>query len=246
MPVGIIAGTAVYDIPGVELVQESIATPYGEALALRGQGPDADLIFLPRHGLQHTIPPHRVNYRANLKALELLGVKHVLAANAVGSINPAIPPLSLVVVDDFLDFTSGRPLSFFDGGASGVKHVDMSQPYCEKLRTRLLELAPRRELTVHPRGIYVCTNGPRLESPAEIRMFGQLGGDVVGMTGVPEVTLARELDLCFAAVAFSINWAAGIEASVQFVNEGLDTLRARMLAWFIDALRSVADNETAA
>lgn len=241
MPVGIIAGTALYSIPGVDLLQEKVNTPYGDALVLRGQGEDDDLVFLPRHGPKHTTPPHRINYRANLKALEMLGIKYVLAANAVGSINREMPPLSLVVVDDFIDFTSGRPLSYFDGGESGVKHVDMSQPFCPELRTRLLELASRFDLAVHPNGTYICTNGPRLESPAEIRMFARLGGDVVGMTGVPEVTLARELDLCYAAVSFSINWAAGIEASMQFVQSGLDELSAKMLAWFIATLRSTAD-----
>ena len=238
MPVGIIAGTAVYSIPGVELKETLVSTPYGEALALVGQGENADLVFLPRHGPTHATPPHRINYRANMKALELLGVHDVLAANAVGSINRAMPPLSLVVVDDFLDFTSGRPLSYFDGGESGVKHVEMSQPYCPELHERLLRYAPQFKLELHPTGTYACMNGPRLETPAEIRMLAQMGADVVGMTGVPEVTLAKELGLCYAALAFSINWAAGIENAIQFVEHGLDELRSKMLALFIHTLRN--------
>jgi len=245
MPVAIIAGTAIYEIPGISLREEIIETPYGTALIYRGEREYDDLIFLARHGIKHDTPPHKVNYRANIKALEILGVKRVLAANAVGSINEQIPPLGLALLTDFLDFTSNREKTFFDGGDSGVKHVDMSIPYCPVLNKRLLELAPSFQLDLYPNAIYVSTNGPRLESPAEIRMFAQLGGDVVGMTGIPEATLAKELDLCYAAVAFSVDWAAGIEKTIQFVgaSKGFDSLKSSLLALFIETLKTTSDQE---
>ncbi len=243
MPAAIIAGTAIYNIPGKTLKEETVETPYGPALIYRVEGADEDLIFLARHGVKHDTPPHKVNYRANIKALEMLGVKRVLAANAVGSISKEIPPLGLALVSDFLDFTSGRETTFFDGGASGVEHVDMSITYCPTLRKQLLALAPNFDIDLRPEAVYVSTNGPRLESPAEIRMYAQLGGDVVGMTGVPEATLARELDLCYAAVAFSVNWAAGIEKTIQFVGSSgnFDKLKTDLLALFIETLKTTSD-----
>jgi len=241
MTVAIIAGTAIYDVPGKTLVPETVETPYGPALVYRVEG--EDLVFLARHGISHDTPPHKVNYRANIKALEMLGVKRVLATNAVGSINPEIPPLGLALLTDFLDFTSGRAHTFFDGGKSGVKHVDVSIPYCPTLNKQLLALAPKHGLDLRPNAIYVCTNGPRLESPAEIRMYAQLGGDVVGMTGVPEATLARELGLCYAAVAFSVNWAAGIEKTIQFVGDsaGFDKIKSGILGLFLETLVTTSD-----
>jgi len=243
MPVGIIAGTAIYDIPSVEMEEKTIKTAYGETTALLGKGDDQDLVFLPRHGPKHTTPPHKVNYRANIQALVDLGVKYVLAAYAVGSINRQIPPLGLVAFDDFLDFTKDREATFFDGIGGQVKHVDMSTPFCPVLRTALLEKATQRGLFITPSGTYVCTNGPRLESPAEIRMYEKLGGDVVGMTAVPELVLAKERELCFAAVCFSVNWAAGIEQSIQFIGDGLSELSNNLLGLFIDTLRDVAGRD---
>ncbi len=245
MPVAIIAGTAIYEIPGTTFQEEIVDSPFGKALVYRAQGELENLIFLARHGINHDTPPHKVNYRANIKALEILGVKRVLAANAVGSINRQIPPLGLALVTDFLDFTSNRESTFFDGGESGLKHVDMSITYCPALNERLLELAPSFGLELGPESVYVSTNGPRLESPAEIRMYAQLGGDVVGMTGVPEATLARELGLCYAAVAFSVNWAAGIEETINFVgsSEDFDKLKASLMALFIETLKTTSDED---
>jgi 5'-methylthioadenosine phosphorylase len=243
MPVAIIAGTAIYNIPSIEMEEKIIQTEYGEALVLLGQGADQDLILLPRHGPKHTTPPHKVNYRANIQALVDLGVRHVLAAYAVGSINRQIPPLGLVALDDFIDFTSGREATFFDGGVNQVRHIDMSEPFYPPLRAALLEKAAVLGLVIAPSGTYACTNGPRLESPAEIRMIEKLGGDVVGMTAVPELVLAKERGLCFAAVGFSVNWAAGIEQRVQFVQHGLSELSARLLDLFIRTLREFASQE---
>jgi 5'-methylthioadenosine phosphorylase len=245
MSVAIIAGTAVYNIPGKTLKKESVKTPYGPAQLYRVEGDADDLIFLARHGITHDTPPHKINYRANIKALKMLGVKRVLATNAVGSINKKIPPLGVTLVTDFLDFTSNREDTFFDGGESGVTHVDMSVTYCPRLNKQLKALAPNFNIDLCPEAIYVSTNGPRLESPAEIRMYAQLGGDVVGMTGVPEATLARELGLCYAAVAFSVNWAAGIEKVIQFVGDSdrFDKIKANILALFIETLKTTSDED---
>ncbi len=229
----IVAGTGFYDIPGIALERQIVTTPYGEALVFLGQGEHSHLVFLTRHGPQHSTPPHMINYRANMKALQMLGVKRVLATYAVGSINQEIPPLGLAVLDDFLDFTNGRPLSFFDGGESGVAHTDMSQPYCPELSQQLRDLAPQFGLELYPRATYVCCNGPRFETPAEIRMYAQFGGDVVGMTGATELVLARELGLHFAAVALSINWAVGIEPSLAIVREGRESVRRKLLDLFL-------------
>lgn len=243
MPTAIIAGTGINQLPGVTLKPETVQTAYGLAHVYRVDKEGEALYFLARHGAQHSVPPHKINYRANMKALSQLGVKRVLATYAVGSIHPDIPPQAVVVVDDFLDFTSGRPLSFFDGGQSGVKHVDMSQPYCPVLRRVLLEQAAVAGLAPRASGTYVAANGPRFESPAEIRMFRQLGGDVVGMTGVPEVTLARELGMCLAAAAISINWAVGVQPELQIVGQGLPALRIRLMQLFMETLAVTRDED---
>lgn len=245
MPAAIIAGTLMYEVPNMTLTEKIIDTPYGRALVYEVQGAESEVLFLPRHGLKHDTPPHKINYRANLKALEILGVKRVIAVNAVGSINKEVAPLDLVVLSDYLDFTSGRELSFFDGGDSGVKHVDMSKPYCSYLREKILALAPTYDIRIHPQGVYVCTNGPRLESPAEIRMYDRLGGDVVGMTGLPEVVLAKELDLCYASVAFSINWAAGFMDTIEFTSDkdALKKMQKNLLELLLETIETTTDEE---
>jgi 5'-methylthioadenosine phosphorylase len=188
----------------------------------------------------HDTPPHRINYRANIKALHQLGVTRILATNAVGSISRVMPPLSLVVLDDFIDFSSGRPFTFYDGGDSGLAHTELNHPYCPTLRQQLLDTADSMGVPLIPNGVYVCANGPRFETPAEIRMYGMLGGDVVGMTGVPEATLARELGMHYAAVAYSINWAAGIEEVIEIVEEGREELLTQLRQIFVNVLLTPA------
>jgi 5'-methylthioadenosine phosphorylase len=181
-----------------------------------------------------------INYRANIKALQMLGIKQVVATYAVGSINRDIPPAGMAVLSEFLDFTSGRPLSFFDGGKSGLAHTSMDEPYCPVLSGRLKEIAPEYSLKLHPGAVYVATNGPRFETPAEIRMYAKLGGDVVGMTGVPEVVLARELKMHFAAVAYSINWAAGLEKDLHFVGDSMEEAKQKLSLLLIRTLQENA------
>jgi len=165
---------------------------------------------MSRHGRDHAIPPHLVNYRANIWALRELGVRKVLATAAVGSLSPDFRLGELVILDQFLDFTKSRPQTFYEGGKQGVLHVDMTEPYCLAVRQVIMEASESLGLPVKNGACYVCTEGPRFETPAEIRMFQRLGADLVGMTSVPEVVLARELGMCYASIGMVTNEAAGI------------------------------------
>lgn len=208
MRFAIIGGTGFYEASEKEPESRSIATDYGEVTVDLIKVGEETAVFLPRHGREHSIAPHRINYRANMAALRELGVENVLASAAVGSLNKTMAPGELALPTQFIDFTHGREGTFFDG--EEVRHQDMTEPYCPSLREALVNCALAKGLVVHPEAVYVCTQGPRFETPAEIEMFRRAGGDLVGMTGVPEVVLARELGLCYASLALIANWAAGI------------------------------------
>jgi 5'-methylthioadenosine phosphorylase len=207
MQFGIIGGTGLYDLGGEPMTVE---TRYGEVRVNRSEMGGAKVAFVPRHGAGHGVPPHRVNYRGNIAALHSLGIRNVLATAAVGSMSEKLPPGSLALPTQFLDFTRGRPSTFFDGEDGEVMHVDMTDPYCPHLRGELERAADTLGHHLRPEAVYVCAEGPRFETTAEIRMFRRLGGDLVGMTSLPEVTLAREAGLCYATVAIVTNWAAGV------------------------------------
>jgi len=237
----IIGGSGVYEVPGLDLGLCTVETEYGAVDLFVGQGTSEDrlngLIFLPRHGPEHTVPPHRINYRANLKALQALDVRRVLAIYTVGSLHSGLPPASVVLLSDLLDFTRSRPTTFYDGDGGVVAHVDVTHPYCPALRARVLERATARGLELAPEGVYACMEGPRLETAAEIAMLARLGGDVVGMTGVPEVMLARELGMCFASVAVVVNWGAGlVSETIDFdkARAACDQAKLDFLALFVD------------
>ncbi len=209
----VIGGTGV-DHPELlgRLRRERVDTPYGMVTLTVGEISSAQVAFVARHGEEHSVPPHLVNYRANIWALKELGVKKVMATAAVGSLERKFVPGQFVLVDQFLDFTKGRPATFFTG-EQGVLHVDMTDPYCRDLRQVIVEKAAEAGLEVKNGGTYVCTEGPRFETPAEIRMFRTLGGELVGMTSVPEVVLAKECGMCYAAIAMVTNYAAGISTT---------------------------------
>jgi len=233
MKVAIIGGTGVYDPSMLKDVQTlHVETRYGQVELSAGTYLGKEVYFLPRHGSSHSVPPHRINYRANIMALKQLGVCCILSTSAVGSLNKDMKPGDLVAVDQFIDFTTGRESTFFDGEDGKVVHTDFSEPYCPYLRKLLLNAAKNLGLSIHPRGCYVCTQGPRFETPAEIRMFQYMGGDIVGMTNVPEVVLAGEVGICYATVAVVTNWAAGISSArlthqevVEAMTESLDNIR---------------------
>jgi 5'-methylthioadenosine phosphorylase len=208
MRFGIIGGTGFYSF-GEQAEERRVETPYGvvavDVVSIGGQ----QAAFVARHGKEHTSPPHLVNYRANIAALESLGVTRILASAAVGTLNIIMQPGDLALPNQFIDFTHGRLSTFFDGTGE-VRHVDMTVPYCPQLHEDLQRAGGFLGDSLHPAAVYVCTNGPRFETPAEIEMFRRLDGDLVGMTGVPEAPLAREARICYASLAVITNWAAGM------------------------------------
>ena len=232
--VAIIGGSGVHADTLLTAPHETtVATADGEVRVWLGTVGDRPVAFLPRHGAGHVVPPHRIDYRANVRALAQLGVRRVYATAAVGALHAELASGTLVIIDQFLDFTHGRRATFHDGD-TGVVHVDVADPYCPELRGIL-----RRHVGEPARdtGTYVCTQGPRFETGAEIRMFAMLGGDVVGMTGVPEVVLARELGLCYATLATVTNLAAGLttapvthEEVMAAQSAGADRLRSVLAA----------------
>ena len=235
MKYAIIGGTGVYDPQLLENIRtEEVQTPYGAVSLQVGTYQGVEVAFMARHGADHSIPPHRINYRANIFALKKLGVERILATNAVGSVNRNMRPGSFVVVDQYLDFTKTRDHTFFDGGENPVVHTDVTDPYCPELRESLFASGRSLGLDIHPRGCYACFEGPRFETAAEIRMTGILGGDLAGMTGVPEATLAREAGICYSTVCMVTNMGAGIAADPLSHEEvveimGRNTLRLKDL-----------------
>jgi len=220
----------------------NIGTPYGFSRSIFiGEIRGRRVAFLPRHGRKHSVPPHKVNYRANIFALHKLGVERIIATNAVGAINPNFKPGDLVVPHDIVDFTKLRQSTFYDHAP--VTHIDFTEPYCPEIRMILIEKA-KKISTVHDRAVYVCTEGPRFESPAEIKMFKILGCDVVGMTGMPEAALARELGICYATLCFISNMAAGIAGKLTY-EEVLETSKAvmpKIRKIILEAIASLPEN----
>lgn len=186
-------------------------TPYGppSAPVTLGLLAGRELLFLPRHGTGHSIPPHLIDYRANIWSLKEWGAERVVALAAVGGIGAAYGPRVLAIPDQIIDYTYGRKHSFFDGNGGEVTHIDFTRPYCEDLRQLLLQAGNQAGLVLLDGGTYGATQGPRLETAAEVTRLERDGCDLVGMTGMPEAALARELGLCYASCAFVVNWAAG-------------------------------------
>lgn len=209
---GVIAGTGFSSLDALDDVHhETHSTAYGVVAVSRGTWHGHPVVFVPRHGVGHVVPPHRIDHRALIRALADLGVRDVVAVNVTGGIDPELEPGDLVCVDDFLDLTRQRVSTFHDGeGAGGVVHTDMTDAYDPAIRRELLDAASAIGLPLVDGGVYACFDGPRFESPAEIRLAALAGGTVVGMTGVPEVTLAKEAGLRYAAVSLVVNPAAGV------------------------------------
>ena len=222
----IIGGTGLTQLANLEITQRQVMrTPYGEpsgALTF-GTIKRHEVAFLARHGYGHTIPPHKVNYRANLWALRDAGVKRVISVSSVGGIRDELVPGSIVVPDQIIDYTHGRDATYFDRSERPVVHIDFTYPYTEELRQHLLQSAAGAEVDCVDGGIYAATQGPRLETAAEIGRMERDGADMVGMTGMPEAVLARELELEYATIAVVVNDAAGRRSSQDGVH--LESLR---------------------
>ena len=222
----IIGGSGLTRLSNLEVShREVVRTPYGEpsAALLFGRICGRDVVFLARHGHGHTIPPHRVNYRANLWALRDRGASHIVAVASVGGIASECRPGELVLPDQLIDYTHGRAQTFYDGGDRKVVHIDFTHPYSPAMRERCLAAASSATIAMHDGGVYAAVEGPRLETAAEIDRLERDGATMVGMTGMPETALARELGIEYAAIAIVVNHAAGrgesqTEISLERIN----------------------------
>ncbi len=208
--IALIVGTGLEDLLNTEFFKK-VKTPYGSSNEIYHlKIKDKDVFYLPRHGLNLNTPPHKVNYRANIWALKNLGAERIISTNAVGAINTKIEPQSLVIPHDIIDFTKSRIATFFNG--PNIMNVDVTEPYCPEIRTTLINAM--KGVRFYKKAVYGCTEGPRFETPAEIRMMRQVGCDIVGMTNAPEVFLAREMEICYGAICYVSNMAAGIQNKI--------------------------------
>ena len=224
--VGIIGGSGLYAIEGVVVEKvRKITTPFGEPSDCYriADFSNHKVVFLPRHGSRHHIPPHKINYRANIWGFKKLGVKSVLSFSAVGAINPGIKPGTIVVPDQIIDMTSSRSSTFYD--TDEVVHIDFTEPYCPELRKSIFGAGKKSGIELRKSGTYICVNGPRLETEAEIKFFSGIGADVVGMTEMPEASLAREAELCFAGITVVTNFAAGITRKRLVTSEVVEVMK---------------------
>ena len=228
--IGIIGGTGFYD-PDFLKSQEKIEieTAYGEAAVHLGWIGKEKVVFLPRHGHNHKVPPHKIHYRRNVSALKTSGVERIISINSVGSLDKSLTPGGILIPHDFIELTKDRESTFYD---DEVVHVDMTEPYCREIREALIGCARRFYKKVFEQGVYACTQGPRFETQAEIKMIRLAGGDVVGMVGYPEVALARELGLCYASICIIANYGCGISKAPltvkevkEVVSENIDSMK---------------------
>ncbi|MBN2193472.1 MAG: S-methyl-5'-thioadenosine phosphorylase [Polyangiaceae bacterium] len=219
---GVIGGTGFHEIPGMSAIEEiPVTTPYGPPsdVVLRGEVEGTTLLFLPRHGRDHRIPPHCINFRANVCAMKSLGAEQVVSISAVGSMQAEIEPGHLVVVDQFIDLTRRRVSTFFDGELVG--HVAFADPVCPALSRAVFAAAVRVGATVHPRGTYVCIDGPQFSTRAESALYRTWGVSVIGMTAMPEAKLAREAQLPYAVLALATDYDCWHETEEAVTVEGV-------------------------
>ena len=242
--IGIIGGSGVEEISELadSIEKKIVETEYGSVEVSLLHIEDKVVAFLPRHSAGHTCPPHKINFKANIMALKEIGVNQIMATNAVGSLDLDIGPGSMVIPDDFLDFTVNRDRTFYD---NEVIHIDMTEPFCNRLRGAILANSDCVNGNVIDGGTIVCMEGPRFETPAEIKMFKMLGGDLVGMTGLPEVTLAREREMCYNSICIVSNFASGIseqELTIDEVFEMVAKKEVELLELIYNFIKNVDDS----
>lgn len=224
MKVGIIGGSGLYEIEGFQLIEEiEIETTFGSPSGSYRKFVynDVEFYFLNRHGKDHKIPPHSVNYRANILGFKQLGVDRIFSFTAVGGIRKYRPG-EVVIPHNAIDFTNGRASTFYD--FDEIYHIDFTEPFCPELRNVLMKAAEKGGVDYRKQGVYVCTNGPRLETASEIKMFEKMDADLVGMTLFPECTLAREKEICYANVSVITNYAAGTVNQKLTTEEVVNTM----------------------
>jgi 5'-methylthioadenosine phosphorylase len=243
---GIIGGSGLYQIDGIKILDEiAIETPFGEPsdkyIITEYEG--RKVVFLPRHGKGHKYPPHLINFRANIWGFRKLGVDKILSISAVGGINPSLKPGDFVISDQFIDFTKSRVQTFYEGVYSKnddteikdevseflknkrVVHIDVTDPFCPEMRDVLIKVCDKNNFPFHQKGVYAATEGPRLETSAEIKFLRLIGADIVGMTLAPEIVLARELKMHFASISVVTNLAAGISQNRLTSDEVVEMMK---------------------
>ncbi|WP_415880567.1 S-methyl-5'-thioinosine phosphorylase [Methylomonas sp. TEB] len=236
MTLAIIGGTGLTQIEELVIIgQERVSTPFGEPSApyLLGELNGKKLVFLARHGNPHRIPPHKINYRANIWGLKQLGVTEIIGVAAVGGIGAKMAPAVIAIPDQLIDYSYGREHTFFADDLEHVTHIDFTEPYTPSLRARIIQAAQQANISLTPSGTYGCTQGPRLETVAEIKRMANDGCDLVGMTGMPEAALARELGLAYANISVVANWAAGVvegEITMAEIEKNLEVGMANAIA----------------
>jgi len=243
---GVIGGSGLYQIDGIEILDEiAIKTPFGEPSDkyIFTQYKGRKVVFLPRHGKGHKYPPHLINFRANIWGFRKLGVNKILSISAVGGINPSLKPGDFVISDQFIDFTKSRVQTFYEGiysknddteikdevseflNSKRVVHIDVTDPFCPEMRDVLIKVCDKNNFPFHQKCVYAATEGPRLETSAEIKFLGLIGADIVGMTLVPEIVLARELKMHFASISVVTNLAAGISQNRLTSDEVVEMMK---------------------
>jgi len=226
--IGLIGGSGLYEMEGLIIKERrKITTPYGKPSDdfRIGEIDDREVVFLPRHGARHEIPPHMINYKANIWGFKKLGVERIISVSAAGGIRRGLKPGDIVIPDQIIDMTKWRKSTFYDG-KGGVIHIDFSEPYCPEMRKMLLKAGRINKIPLKDLGTYVATEGPRLETASEIKAFGFVGCDVVGMTGIPEAALARELEICYSTIVVVTNYAAGISKRKLTTTEVMEAMKA--------------------
>ena len=242
--IAIIGGSGIYDPDMLEDAKKiKVYTPFGKPsdMITIGTYHNQKIAFLPRHGAGHQIPPHMINYRANIWALKSLGVERILASSACGSLREDYKPGDIVILDQFIDRTKSRLSTFFEGG--NVVHLSFAEPFCPELRKLLIERAKLEGIAYHPVGTYICIEGPRFSTKAESKMFQVMGADVIGMTLYPEIVLAREAQICYGSIALVTDYDCWKEHAVT-LDDVLKTMAANAKhakSLFVSAIKHIPE-----
>ncbi len=240
MRLAVIGGTGVDEMAGLTGGERiTVATRFGSVTVIAAELGGRSLVFVPRHGIGHSLAPSSINYRGQIAALHKIGVTRVIGVCAVGSLTRSLPAGSFAVLNDFIDLTRHRPVTFYDDATGPVVHTDFTRPYCPQVRESLVSACSDAGVSCEPGAVYVGVDGPRYETPAEIRLYASWGGHVIGMTNVPEVILAREAGLCYGALAIVSNLAAGlspgplshdeVRSAVKSAGESLSSILGRAI-----------------
>jgi 5'-methylthioadenosine phosphorylase len=227
--IGIVGGSGLYEIEGaITKETRKISTPFGDPSGpyVIGDFSGIEVAFLARHGLRHEIPPHRINYRANIWGFKTLGVERVLSVGATGGISKGMEPGTIAIPDQIIDMSGRGGVTLHD--KEEVVHVDFTEPYCPEVRASLCMAGQKAGIKLKQSATYVCTAGPRLETKAEIEFFSRIGGDLVGMTFMPETSLAREAELCYGGIAVVTNFAAGMKNKKLTATEVIEVMKKAM------------------